>query len=389
MKKSPRLIIIPFNLPWEWSTDYTNQTAFELGKRNNFVICYMWSEYYSLFEYLRMKRLPVFIKHSLKNICLFYPIHWLPFRRFIFITQLNEKINLILLKIYVLYLTLRKNIKRKIIWIFDPQLAHFVKHFKKYWFLIYDCVDYFPGAVPLTLKKNVEKSEKLLLRKADLVVANSTILVKYLRKHRKDVRLVPQGFRLDSFKGKIINQKIKRGKRPLIGFVGAINNRIDYNLLYMLAKNNQNWDFALWGPLVEKQLFSDNQNTMYSKLHSLGNVIFGESAKDEIPGVIKEFDIGIIPYDPGLDFNRYCYPMKIFEYFYMGIPTISTDIIELRHFSELVNICRDVYHWKTTIKNNIENPLSKAKKMEAQQLAIRNSWLEKISEILNLIDQKQ
>lgn len=381
------LIIIPFNLPWEWSTDYTNQTAFELGKKNNLVICYMWSEYFSFYEYIRKKRLPVFIKYNTKNIRLFYPIHWLPFRRYKLVSHLNDKLNIFLLRSYVFLLALKNNFSKKIIWIFDPQLALFVKHFKKIWFLIYDCVDYFPGAVPLTLKNIVKKREKLLLRKADLVVANSKILVSYLRKYRKEVKLVPQGFRLDSFRGKIINQKIKRGERPLIGYVGAINNRIDYNLIYTLAKKNPDWDFALWGPLVEEKLFSDNQNKMYSKLHSLGNVIFGKSAKDEIPGVIKEFNIGMIPYDSTLDFNKYCYPMKIFEYFYMGIPTISTDIIELRRFSGLVNICKDANDWKTTIKHNIENPLSKAQKTDAQQLAIKNSWSEKISEILNLIDR--
>lgn len=385
MKKSPRLIIIPFNLPWDWSTDYTNQTAFELAKKNNFVICYMWSENYSLREYIRNKKFPRLIKRYSDRIHLFYPIQFLPFRRFKLITQMNNNINLYILKIYALISSFGKNIGKRIIWLFDPQLAPIVKYFNNGWFLIYDCVDYFPGAVVPEFKKTVEKRERFLLSKANLVVANSRVLVDYLKKYRNDVKLVPQGFRLDSFKKIIKDVKINRKDRPLIGYVGAINNRIDYELLYKLSKNNPDWDFALWGRVVEEQLFTGNQKRIYSKLICLPNVISGNSSKEMIPSVINEFDVGIIPYEPKLDFNKYCYPMKVFEYLYFGKHVVSTDIVELKRFPEFVDICQSVNSWEKTIKRNIKAPLPTSLKVKAKELAIDNSWTNKIKTVLNYI----
>ena len=65
------IVIIPFNIPWNWSTDYGNQTAFELAKNGNIVICYMLSETYSIKEYLQKRLFPKFIGVYSKNIYLF------------------------------------------------------------------------------------------------------------------------------------------------------------------------------------------------------------------------------------------------------------------------------------------------------------------------------
>jgi len=93
------LIIIPFNLPWEWSTDYTNQTAYLLSKKN-IVICYMWSESFSIKEYLQKLKFPKLIKKHSNNLYLFYPLYVIPFRRFKRVHQLNEFLNVVFLRIF-------------------------------------------------------------------------------------------------------------------------------------------------------------------------------------------------------------------------------------------------------------------------------------------------
>ena len=369
------LVVIPFNLPWKWSTDYLNQTAFELAKKGNFIICYMWSESLSLFEYIRNKKSPkLVIKHS-ENIILFYPIHFIPFRRFKLISKLNELINVFLLRLFILKQTINSNFNKKILWLFEPRFVGFTKYFSKQWFLIYDCVDYFS-----------ESDEKMLLPRADLVVANSQVLTNRLRKSRKDVELVPQGFRLSSFKNIYKDIKIKRNDRPLIGFVGAINYRIDYKFLYLLAVKKPNWDFALWGPLLEDIPFPKLQKKYYQKLLSLKNVIVGKSSKSDIPNVIRQFDVGVIPYDISLKFNKYCYPMKLFEYFYLGKPVVSTNIIELHRFPDLVCISDSVSGWQSHIQKFLNTGLSAKDVKKARMLALENSWKNKVADIVNLIE---
>src|SRR3990172_10643404 len=94
------IVLIPFNVPWEWSTDYTNQTAYVLSKKN-IVIGYMWSEAYSFKEYAQKHKLPRIIKKHSKNLFLYYPIFFIPGRRFKIVSYLNETLNFFFFKFLI------------------------------------------------------------------------------------------------------------------------------------------------------------------------------------------------------------------------------------------------------------------------------------------------
>lgn len=380
-----KLIVIPFNIPWNWSTDYTNQTAFELAKKN-IVVCYMWGESFTIKEYIKKAKVPVLIKRQAKNIYLYYPILFIPFRRFSKIVNLNQQININLLKVFVNLLGIKNGISKKILWIFDPRLYPLSQRFDDY-FLLYDCVDYFTGTARTEEeRKLLIKYEQSLTKKASLVTANSTVLVKHLQKIRKDVYLVPQGFRIDSFKKHKYNvTKIKRIGRPLIGYLGAVNYRVDFNLLYKLASNNPKWDFAIWGPLLEKDILTKDQQEYLKKLIKLPNVMRGHSDKDIVPGIISQFDIGMIPYDASIDFNKYCYPMKLFEYFYLGKPVVSTPITELKIFPKLVKIGSNYKQWQKNIQSILGKSWPSDKIREQKSLAYKNTWNKKIVKIYSYL----
>lgn len=380
-----KLIIIPFNIPWLWSTDYTQQTAFELAKKGYTVVCYLWSDKVFLKDTLLRGKFPKIFSKFSENIFLIQPWYILPFVRLNIVYKLNEFLNIFLLKFVTIIFEIKEKYVQKIFWVFDPNTYFMFRYFSYRYKLVYDCVDYFPGAVEPKFKKSTIENEKELLKQSDLVVANSSVLLNYLHRFRKDVRLVPQGFRLDLFKSAAHKMHIKRDDRPLVGFVGAVNYRIDYKLLYSLANSHHEWDFAIWGPILERDLFTKIQKSYLTKLNSLNNVIFGESNKTEVSAVINEFDIGIIPYNINLDFNKYCYPMKVFEYFYCGKPVISTDIIELRNFPELVNICKTKKEWESAIKELLSKKFSVEQKRKSKRVAIENSWSQKVSKILNYL----
>lgn len=382
------LVLIPFNLPWEWSTDYTNQTAYELVKKGNTVICYMWSETFSLWEYVRMKKIPKIFVRKRKNLFIYHPILFIPFRRFRIISKINEKIDLLIFKLFIWVINLRKKFKQKIVWIFDPRLEPLIKRFSTNWKIIFDCVDFFPGSTSnIKDRRDLLKKEKKLVKNSDLVVANSRVLQEYLAKLGKKIELVPQGFRIESFRNSKQVKKIKRNGRPLIGYIGAINYRIDFKLLYDLAKNNPKWDFALWGHVLEKDLFTLSKLVDYKKLIKLPNVITGVSDKNHISGIIKQFDVGIIPYDMSLDFNKYSYPMKVFEYFYLGKPVVSTNIIELKQFPDTINIGKNSVEWQIIIKRIISQKWTYKNKYSQRKAAIENSWKNKVGQILNYLNE--
>ena len=367
------IVVIPFNVPWNWSTDYLSQTAFELEKRGYVVACFLWCDTFLFKDFLKLKKFPNLISKYSNNIYLIYPVNFLPLIRFKRIAKLNSSINRFLLRVITETIVFKRNIKERIFWIFDPNMIFVFNKFSNKYKLIYDCVDY----LAIGDKRNInltKQNEKDVCQKADLVVANSHVLQNHLKKYRKDVKLVVQGFRSSGFfkkKKKYIDLHLKK---PVIGFIGGLNMRLDLKLLIPLIKNNPNWNFVIWGPIQD--------NVKIKRLVSFPNVITGVSNdKSEIPSLISQFDIGMIPYDVSQDFNKYCYPMKLFEYFSMGIPVLTTPIKELSYFSDLVYIAKDSNDWEIQIKKILSYPWPKDKINKQKKLAMENSWKNKIKQI--------
>ena len=377
-----RIIIIPFNLPWVWTTDYTNQTAKILSKKN-IVICFLWEDALSIKQYITFRKKPEFLRHHSKNIFLYSPVHVIPFRRFKLITNLNLLVNVMIVKLLIDIIARKFGRKRKIAWIFHPNFHYFSRLLGRKYVIVYDCIDFFAMG-SREEKLEIANNEQNLVQKADLVVANSKVLRKHLLKYRKDAHLVPQGFRLDQYLKYKNNKKAKREK-PLIGYIGAVNYRIAYNLLIQLAKRNPKWNFIVSGPILEKEKITKEQSREMGTLFNLPNVRYELRNKKEMPQIISEFDIAMIPYDIFQDFNKYCYPMKLFEYFYLGKPVVTTPIEELKRFPKFVKIGKTAEEWEWNIKNLLSKPWPIRYKRRQRKLARENSWQNKIEKIMSYI----
>ncbi len=369
-----KTIVIPFSLPWNWTADYQRQT------------CQVLSQYNQVIAYFPFKaNFWAKKKHKLEDsrtinkvVKPYVPQSFLPFERFALINQLNQIINLKLL--------FRKLPEDIILWIFDPVFHQYPQIVKDQTSLsLYDCVDYHNST---NSKENriIRQQEHKLIENVDLFVVNSRTLKQIHQKHQP--ALVPQGFSIDIFKDKIPRDFDLTKSKPIIGYVGGINYRLNYQLLTSLAADNQQWQFVLYGP-VQQNITDENILQKIAELKKLANVTIGPNLeKKYIPVLISNFDIGMIPYDLGYDFNRYCYPMKLFEYFYMGKPVISTPIKELSRFNQLVKISNTKQNWEKDMFDLLKTDWSQEKQAQQKQLAISNSWTNKIEAISQLIKQK-
>ena len=75
--------------------------------------------------------------------------------------------------------------------------------------------------------------------------------------------------------------------------------------------------------------------------------------------------------------------MKLFEYFAVGKPVLSTTIEELKNFPQLVFISDKPKEWKTNIDNIFSKPWPLKLQNLEKTLAKQNSWENKVSQILN------
>lgn len=361
-----KLIIIPIDEIWDHTADFLRQTALTLSIQNKIIIYDQKNACFFL------KKIKPISYPTYKNIIFHQVKYFWPFRKFAFIEKLNRKFSLwCLLQKY-------KNLE-KILWIFYPNYFDLAKIKDKKTVSIYDCVDY----------NKFQDKEKKLITNVDYFFVNSLALKGLHNKApKKPIYIDSQGFFIpDEKKIKKVNLKTKK---PVIGYVGGINYRLDFSLLDKLIKNNQQWQFIFYGPEQKypKEDIFFKTKLWIKKIKKYNNVTFGESKdRHEVYSIIKNFDIAIIPYNKDAEFNKYCYPMKVFEYFYFSKPVISTNIGELKSnkFKELIKIAETYQDFEAAIKNNLQKklPVNQSKKMK--NMAFQNSWEQKIEKISKLI----
>lgn len=376
MKKTT-VFVIPFILPWDWSADYQRQTCLELAK-NHPVVAYMQKDAVFWLKALFEKKRYRYTVN--RNVSFYRPLYVLPFRRFKLIEKINQLLAYIVFELFFLM------DKRIILWIFDPAFYQLPRI--THGMSIYDCVDY-AWSREKQDSMRVRSMEKKLIRNVTYFFVNSHTLARRHGTTRSVTAIVPQGFRLDHFRFPTA-AKIKFSiRKPIIGYIGALNHRIDYDLLSAVVKRNPQWQFVLWG-LIQEFVSDDTDKvlTRVDKLKQLPNITFGKSTnRREVPSIIRRFDVAMIPYDKSFDANRYCYPMKLFEYFYMGKPVISTPIEELKRFPKFVKIGATVQEWEGHIRALWSKPWPESYKRTQRRLAIANSWEKKIKVILNKIQK--
>ncbi|HTL59984.1 MAG TPA: glycosyltransferase family 4 protein [Candidatus Limnocylindrales bacterium] len=123
-----------------------------------------------------------------------------------------------------------------------------------------------------------------------------------------------------------IREKMKLKGGPVLGFVGGLRPwhgvEILPDLLSHLNEPNRPVQLVIAGdgPL-RPQLERDFKTRGLEK-----QVVFtGLVAHDEIPEIVRNFDIALAPYPP-LDHDFYFSPLKLFEYMACGIPVVAANV---------------------------------------------------------------
>lgn len=361
-----KLIIMPIEGHFEHSADFLRQTALTLSQCNHVII------YDQEHAYFFLKKQQKINYPKYQNVSFYQVKYFLPFRKFRLVEKINRQLS------FWLFLQRSKE-QKKILWIFYPNYFDLTQIKNKTMISLYDCVDYSENKI----------KENLLIQNVDYFFVNSQILAKlHQDKTKLPIYLNAQGFLVPNKKK--IQQVTLKVNHPTIGFVGGINYRLDFPLLFHLIKNNPQWQFIFYGPIQKysKQDSIYKTTTWLKKIRANKNVTFGQSKnRYQIYGIIKNFDVTIIPYNSQIIFNQYCYPMKLFEYFYFGKPVVSTNIKELTlpKFKGLIEIANTSKDFARAIQKNLDNKLFIDQLQKKQQMAIENSWKQKIEKISELI----
>jgi glycosyltransferase involved in cell wall biosynthesis len=233
-------------------------------------------------------------------------------------------------------------------------------------------------------KKQGVRVEALHMKKADLVVANSTYLASLARKHNPKSFYVGQGCDVSLFDTQLVTttpSDIKDIPKPIIGYIGALLSlRLDIRVLEHIAETRPEWSVVLVGP--------EDDKFKSSKLHQLKNVYFlGNKNGNELPSYLKQFDVAINPQvlSPVTIGN---YPRKIDEYLAMGKPTVATKTEAMSVFAGFTYLAENKEEYIECIEKALREDNEKVRR-EREVFARDHTWENNVNDIAKALKTVQ
>lgn len=202
---------------------------------------------------------------------------------------------------------------RRDVWLYTP-LALALGHALRPSLLVYDVMDdlaSFQGA-PESLKLLHAQS----LKQADVVFTGGRSLHRSVLQHRADAtHLFPSGVEPEHYAAAIGRRR--RRERPVAGYVGVVDERIDLRLVADLAAALPDWDLQMVGPVVKIDPTTLPQSPNLSYL--------GPRPYAMLPDVMAGFDVALMPFALN-EATRSISPTKTLEYLAAGLPVVSTRV---------------------------------------------------------------
>jgi UDP-galactopyranose mutase len=188
----------------------------------------------------------------------------------------------------------------------------------------------------------LERLERALLRRADVVLCVSEPLAARARALNANVRVVPNGSDWDRY-ASLEPGSAQPGAPPLIGFVGTIAPRLDVDLVAGIARARPEWRIDLVGPvspLVDLRPLRDLPNVELP----------GEIPYEEVPARISRFDVCLLPLHQ-IDFAHCCSPIQVYDYLAAGKPVVSSPVAQVERWPDLVRTARGVAEFVAGIES--------------------------------------
>lgn len=196
----------------------------------------------------------------------------------------------------------------------------------------------------MTMRKLSGEVEKNILAQADIVFTSANNLAESKRKLNPTTHFVPNTADVTFFTksldpGTAIPEDLARIQEPRIGLIGNINEILDIELINYLAEKRPQWSIVLIGAINGSSRFL--RGTAYLKSCRLPNVYYlGWRDYETLPSYQKGLNVCLLPYLIN-EYTVNVYPSKLHQYLSGGRPVVSTDMPEMRPFSDVVAIAKD------------------------------------------------
>jgi glycosyltransferase involved in cell wall biosynthesis len=276
--------------------------------------------------------------------------------------------------------------ERPLLWIHDIDAARIVERLDP-WISLYWVTDDHPTGPAFRANRTnrvaaMRARERELLRSVDLVLTTAPQLRDAKAGFNSNSHCVSHGVDTGLF-AQTANSETRPAppfraiRGPVIGFVGQINERLDRELVRLVARAHPEWSIVLVGPVL--------RDLDLGPLRALQNVHFlGPANLDRLPEFLRPMAVCTVPFLVN-EHTRTMNPLKVLEYLAAGKPVVATPLPALRAYGPHVALASGPEEFAAAVKQALAEDCE-ARRRSRAEFAGGHSWESRLEEICGLVE---
>ena len=232
-------------------------------------------------------------------------------------------------------------------------------------------------------KRILQRNYEEVLARSHLTFVNCHSVFEAMQEFTDNVHLLPNAAECLEEEARHWKKpaELRRIKGPVIGYAGNLGSaRIDLDLLTTVASERPDWNLVFIGSM--------HRSKDILKLNRFKNVYFlGVRSYDKAVRYIHHFDVAMIPHLDN-ELTRHMNPLKLYVYFSLHVPVVTTPIANVGDFREFIQVGRTPEEFIDGIRYCLNNDTISGNIERLRGLLKANSWDERTARILTLIERE-
>jgi len=228
---------------------------------------------------------------------------------------------------------------RLVVWASHPLHVEAFDAFPDRALAVYDWTDDWSQfeVLPVADREELVRINEDAIRRADIVFAVSQNLFKRARALNPNAYLAPNATDWDLLQSagdptQPPAADLAAIPHPIIGYMGQIGDRVDFELLREVALARPNWSLVLVGPVWA------HKRPAAEALGTLPNVyLMGRRPYADLPSFMRGFDVCAIPHTCD-QLTASMDPIKLYDYLTSGKPIVTTRVAGIDRFEDVLYV---------------------------------------------------
>jgi len=242
---------------------------------------------------------------------------------------------------------------------------------------IYYCFDEIT-TVGEWMGRHGQRFEEVFIRRADAVITTSETLRQAKAEEQPDTYCVKNGVNFDLFNQAYELAQQQPPKKPIVGYLGSIDDRMNVELMEYCARTMLDVEFQFIGQVHDPKIAK--------RLDTYPNIKFIPPRQpSDLPAVMANFSVGVIPFVCTKQ-TYTIYPLKINEYLAAGLPVVSTPFSILDDFAGVIEMAETPEQFARAIRRALADK-SRQRVQQRIAMAQSNSWAHRAEEVEAVIER--